>query len=324
MLRPNKRCSLLSSSASTISFGGSIHLNFIWERNWKYLLQASRMSTHAEQKSLMDPLAFYRLTLAKEEFPHLWISSGTQDSHKSRSILRLKNQFSCDKIEEEEEESYAVEEDKAQHTFLQSLESLQMNTWPSVTCEVLGLHLRLFSSLFANCTHHCILNRTAPPSPLSLSLSLSLSQFRNNIIFLEDQKMKAPLTPLDMSSISLADRQCGAAGESLPSSDKTESSICALSPLQNQARVSWPAMRMFTHSCQNSREFVKGIEYETMMNGCFNVSAKAGVSGIPGSRGALRISSPLCCHSTRIDHKSKYLHQHYLKDKCAKACTMSL
>uniref|UniRef100_A0A8C2E313 Uncharacterized protein n=1 Tax=Cyprinus carpio TaxID=7962 RepID=A0A8C2E313_CYPCA len=85
------------------------------------------MSAHAMEISHLNALAVQRMSLAMEEFPQMLGLSGTQDCDRARSVLQRKRQFSCDKIAEEvdEEGPFTVEEDKAQRTFLQSLESLR-------------------------------------------------------------------------------------------------------------------------------------------------------------------------------------------------------
>lgn len=80
--------------------------------------------------SHLNALAVHRMPLEVEEFPHLAGLSRTLDCDKARSILRRKREFSCDKIAEEvdEEGLFAVEEDKAERSFLKSLESLRRCT----------------------------------------------------------------------------------------------------------------------------------------------------------------------------------------------------
>lgn len=93
-------------------------------------LQPHRMSAHAVMMSHLNAMAVYRMSLAMEEFPQLLGLSRTHDCTRARSVLRMKSKFSCGRIAEEvdEEGRFAVEEDKARRSFLQSLESLRRCT----------------------------------------------------------------------------------------------------------------------------------------------------------------------------------------------------
>ncbi|KAK9972001.1 hypothetical protein ABG768_025336 [Culter alburnus] len=88
------------------------------------------MSVHAAKMSHLNASAVHRMSLAMEEFPQLLGLSRPQVSDRAWSVLRKKSQFSCGRIAEEvdEEGPFAVEEDKARRSFLQSLESLRRCT----------------------------------------------------------------------------------------------------------------------------------------------------------------------------------------------------
>lgn len=92
-----------------------------------FKLLLTRMSV---EMSHLNAFATHRMSLEVEEFPQLAGLSRTQHCDRARSVLRKMRAFSCDKIAEEvdEEGLFTVEEDKAERSFLQSLESLRRCT----------------------------------------------------------------------------------------------------------------------------------------------------------------------------------------------------